>query len=272
MGRRAALPAFVVALSVAGLLAGCGSDEEASVVSLESADRPTVEDLPDETTDAPFDPAFCDALAEVSANPPSDDDPAAAVETLLGLADEAPEELQDDFEVLAEAVDEFAEVEDSPEAMSTVFEIFLRPEVLQASVAIDLYASQECGVELDTNPTEGELPDAETPGLDDGADGDLDDGASASDIDLDDLDQIEADAGAAGATWPDKVIGTSIINDVDVTLSADAGNPFTADEALAACRDVRTALLPRNPELVVTIDNGGTPVASAPAGGECAPA
>jgi hypothetical protein len=273
-GRAAALVAIAGAALV---LAGCGSGSDGNgdaVASMRSETRPestTTEPATTEPEDDVEEPdvsssdEFCQALQDFDVADPTAEDPSLAADQLRKLGAAAPADLQDDFETLAAAFEKLSGLDqNSPEAMGAAFEVFFDPAVLMAGENIEAYASEECGFELDPNPTDGELPETE-PGFD------SDEGA-AGDISLDDLDLVEESATAAGATWPEKITSTSIINDTDVTLTADDAALLTRAEGLAACEAVRAALVPKNPQVVVTIQSGTTTVASAPANQPCAPA
>jgi hypothetical protein len=271
--------AALVAIAGAALvLGGCGSDGNGNgdaVASMRSEERPestttepaTTEPAEDDVAepDTGSSDEFCQVLENFEVADPAAEDPSIAADELRKLGDAAPADLQDDFETLAAAFEKLSGLdESSPEAMAGMFEVFFDPAVLMAGENIEAYAAEECGFELDPNPTDSELPETE-PGFD------SEEGA-AGDIGLEDLDEIEESASAAGATWPDKISSTTIFNDTDVTLTADDAALLTQAEGMAACEAVRAALLPRNPQVVVTIQSGTTTVASAPANQPCAPA
>ena len=243
------------------LVMGCGTDDStAEPVSKESNTRPSTE--PDLGEDTAADGDFCTELESLAQDQQIGDDPAAAVEALSSVGELAPSELQDDFEVLASVVDDLSSLdEDDPASIDEALGIVLRPEVVTASESISSYASEECGVDLDATSGDSETGST-TP--------DQPDGPTTGDIDLDDIDAVEE--ANASATWPDKITSTSIINDTDVTLSADDSALLTADEGLAACVAVREALVVINPQVIITIKSGETTVAAASAGAPCAAA
>ena len=178
------------------------------------------------------------------------------------MGDRAPAGLRDDVATLRSVVGELAALDGSdPASVDRALGIVLRPEVLAASEAIDTYAKQRCGVDLGMTSGDAESPGSS--GMDAAATG-------SGDIDLEDVDAVRTANGSA--SWSDKLTSTTILNDTDVTLAADDASALTADEALAACRAVRAALVAINSRVVVTIRSGGTAVAVAPADGECAPA
>ena len=252
---------LVLPVTLLGLCAaGCGgSDDEGAPVSLQSAERETTT-----TSDGPppgSSEEFCAEVERLDSDPAldADADPAAAIEALQGLADLAPEELSADFALLAGVAEDLAAVDpEDPESIDEVFDIVLRPDVIEASTNINDYTKQECGIDLEADDEPVDEPD--TTVADD----------ATGDIDLEDIDAVEE--ANASATWPAKITSTSILNDTDVELIASDDALLTADEGLAACVAVRDALVVINPQVTVTVTSGGTRVAAAPAGGACAPA
>ncbi|UDY37746.1 hypothetical protein [Dermatobacter hominis] len=243
-----------------GVLAGCGDDEVALPAPKESEARPS----DDAGTGSDPDSEYCQAVAELEASDPEDlEDPAKAVEALSALGEVAPDDLREPFEVLADVVEQMGELDpDAPDYIDRTLEIILEPEVQDAADAIDEYTSEACGIDL-----EGDTSSDEPGGTSSDEPLDPDTGSATGDIDLEHIDEIKD--GATG-TWVDKLNATSILNDTDVSLSADSSDPVTVDEAMDACTTVLDALVTINPQVTVEIRNGETPVVAAPAGGTCA--
>ncbi len=265
----------VVTVGLAGALAACGSGQPEVLASKRSNERPSSSATPgagsgsssgsDEppTAVSPSDRRYCDAIAAMAGDQSAlGDDPGAAVEAMSRLADLAPEALHDDYETLKSVVGDLTALDQQdPTSIAKALEIVTRSDVLGASEAIAADALQRCGVALaggagspTTEPSGPGVGDRSGPG----------------DIDLEDVDAVRDEH--RDESWSRKLTSTTILNDSDVTLTADASALLTGDEALAACRAVRAALVDVNPEVVVTIVGGSTPLATAPSGGECAPA
>ena len=258
---RTLLAVAAVALLAGGPLTACGDDEVALPAPKESEPRPEGDD----STGSDPDSEYCRAVADLEASHPEDiEDPAAAVEALSALGEVAPDELREPFDVLAGVVEQMGELDpESSDYVERSLEIILEPEVQEAADAIDGYTSDACGVDL-----EGDSSSEEPGGTFEDEPLDPDAGGATGDIDLEHIDEIKD--GATG-TWVDKLTSTSILNDTEVTLSADLSDPVTVDEAMDACTTVLDALVSINPEVTVETRTGETPVAAAPAGGSCAP-
>lgn len=231
---------------------------------------------------------FCAKVGELDAmrGPPIDssEDPEAAAEAEAlfdDLVASAPEELRGHLEVLADLWDEFDSLEDSAggsadpeEAMGDAFAMVFDPEVIAAGLAIEEFLVEQCG--MDPSSTSGlgmddpmGMPEE---GFDDGGTtGGEDDPA---DISLEDLEAVEESN--ASASWVDKVVARSVLNEISVQLIAsgggEGGEPFTAEEGMAACEAVRAALGPSHPGLEIEVLNGDAMVASGTAESACAPA
>lgn len=249
--------------------AGCGGGVEVQASSKRSNPRPdastsTVPGTAPETGTVPPGSggtgvaAFCDRLRAAAALP-STDDPAEAVRRFSDLAADAPAPVADDLQTLAGAVQRLdALPKESPEAAGEAIGILLDPAVIRAGVAVEDWARTNCGLDIDPDPA---------PGSGDSAGAGEDPPPAAGDISLDDIDAVKEANG--GRSWPDKINSTTIVNDTDVQLSAGQSD-LSAPEALEACEAVRVALVPKNPEVVVSVLNGNRAVAASPAGGTCA--
>lgn len=263
---RGSFGSIAVALLGAVLVAGCGSAEMTLPGPVESNARPAGDEGGSSSE-------YCAAVERIDATDESElDDPAKAIEALAALSEVAPDELKPSFEVLAGVVDELAGLDESdPEYITRSLELVFDPAVSAAAGRIDEFTIQECGIDLD----DGGADDGSTDPFDDfDTSGDLpsdvddDAGGESGDVDLEDIDDIKEANGAA--SWSSKLRTTTITNDTYVTLAADAAEPVTPEEALAACEAVRVGLVAINPQVTVEIRNGEVAVAASPAGGTCA--
>jgi hypothetical protein len=261
---RSSLLVAAVLVLAAGLLAGCGDSEIALPAPKESNERPDGSGSGDSDSGSDPDSEYCQAVADLEATDPEElADPALAVEALAALGDVAPDELKEPFDVLAGVVEEMGALDpDDPDYIEQSLEIIMTPGVQDAADAIDEYTAEACGIDL-----EGDDTSTDDTAVDDPTGSDS--GSASGDIDLEDVDAVKE---ASTSTWADKLTSTSILNDTDVTLSAESSDPVTADEALEACTEVRAALVRINPQVTLEIRNGETTVAAAPAGGSCAAA
>jgi len=141
--RALALVAFAVALGAAG----CG-DDGGTVEAFCATARRMAQDNPATVFDR-YDPADPSAAARALRD---------AAEDLHGWADDAPGDVADDVEVIAEAADELAVAFESPApSPDRVAELEARfAEVEGASVRVTAFARQRCSVELDAPPGGGD--------------------------------------------------------------------------------------------------------------------
>lgn len=267
-------------LAATALLGVACGEEEAPEVAI-SGERPSTS-----TTAAggDADPTeFCDALAASQAAEGGDGggdgagagngdtDVAEVLAELEALAELAPAELVDDFEVMAGAFEQLEGLdEDDPESLEAIFEVVFDEEMLSATLALEAYAEEECGLEL-----EGLDPTTSGGGGDTGSGGGDTGSGAGPEHDPDDPDVHLEEVGAVedaheGESWADKLDSTFINMGHEVTVSADPSAGLTEDEALDACRALVEALRPGNAELTVAVQSGETVLASAPEGGDCA--
>ncbi len=132
--------------------------------------------------------AFCEQIRELdAASDAAEEDITATADEFDALIDDAPDELKDDLRIV---VDAFAELdaidEDDPEAFELFFELFQRPEFLEATETLEQFGIDECGLEP---PADTDAPDDVTSGADDvigddGADFGEDDGELVGDGDV----------------------------------------------------------------------------------------
>jgi hypothetical protein len=224
---------------------------------------------------APEDKPYCDAIAAAAADQTASGlDPSAAVESMSRLADLAPAELRDDYRTLKSVVGRLSSLDqDDPVSIAKALELVTRPDVLAASEAIAADALQRCGVTLSTgglgesDPSGGSGPGADDPTV-------TTPGGSAragtGRIGLQDVEAVRT--ANQGSSWAPKLTSTTILNSVDVTLTAEPSSGLTPDEGLQACDAVRAALVQLDDRVAVTISDGSRVVAASTAGGECAPA
>jgi hypothetical protein len=262
---RMPLAASLVVLLAGAVLSGCGSEEIALPAPMESEARPRAGDA----TDA--DGEYCRAVAEMEEQATDLHDPAQALEALSALRAAAPAGLRDSFDVLRRVAARMAELDPaSPEYIDESFGILLDPDLQAAAVEVEAYTVQACGIDLggdatdpfDDDPFEMPLDDPELPDLG------MPDTGGERDIDL---EHISAVKDRATGTWLDKLVMTTILDDTEVVLSADASNPVTVDEAMAACTALHEELVSINPLVTIEIRNDETTVVRARAGGACAP-
>jgi hypothetical protein len=262
---RSRRPLAVVVLAVVALAtAACGGDD----VSSERRSEPR----PESGTSA-----YCDRVAELTRTDLGEDpDPTAVIELLETLAPLAPASLGESFEVLAGALEDLSDLDqDDPADIERLLEVALAPEVVEASEAITSYTDAECGVDLEGAVNERMQGGDLTGDLGDVDDfDDLDDvgGDPGSDSDGVTLEDIEAITDATDATWAAKATGTVVSGGADVQVVAMETEPFTADEALAACEALLSGLVERHPDVSIKVLNAETVAAAADAGGSCAAA
>jgi len=93
--------------------------------------------------------AFCEQIRAIDAtDEAAGDDIAAAAEQFDALTDDAPDEIADDLRVVVDAFAELDEIdEDDPEAFELFFELFQRPEFLEATETLEQFGVDECGLE-----------------------------------------------------------------------------------------------------------------------------
>jgi hypothetical protein len=165
---------LAVALAAAGLLvaAGCAKDEAVTTsattapVTASSGDdegTTTTTEEEDEDPDADEDKGsgdydeVCEKIEELDSLP--DDTPDDEGLALMEEArDVSPDELVDHWDVLIDVLTELSALdEESDEAITRVFELMEDPEFLEAAATIDDFAEEECGLDIELDPTEEEM-------------------------------------------------------------------------------------------------------------------
>ncbi len=260
---------WLVLLLVLGLSAGGCTDSEPATATLRSEERPaTTEDEP--SADPVADEEYCAVAQQIAESPPLDeDDPTAALAMLESLADVAPAELEDDFEVLGRVIEQMSSLDpNDPGSIEEMMGIAFDPEILAASEAITAYTEEACGLDLDEGAIDDEpiVPTPPTVPSEDPST--TTEPADPTEITLDDVDAVKASA--IGLAWPELLTGTMISMGVDVQLTTGTDVTIPPDQALIACTAVSERLRAKNPAVTVQVLNGTTVVAATTPEGPCA--
>ncbi len=151
--------------------------------------------------------AFCERVRALEAADESvDDDVAAAAAEFEALIDDAPAELRDDLRIVVDAFTELDAIdENDPEAFELFFELFERPEFVEASETLEQFGVEECG-------------------LDPSSDDEVDPGAAVGDEGTDPFADDPYDAGEFDENDDGVLVG-----DGDVKVTTVPGDPY--DEA-----------------------------------------
>lgn len=257
----------VLLVASLALLSACGGDGGTSASKV-SEERPASESseaagsrAQAASGDATED--FCAALRALAEDQEEDVDAEELLEAMERMRDAAPDELSDEADALVRFAQRMVDLDledDDPEAFGKMLELVMDPEVMAATSTIEQYSIEQCGFDMSSggDVDRPDVPDAAVPGGDD------------ADIHLEDIEPVQSQEQAAGATWPGKISGRSIMMGRDVSLIADEAAGLTAAEALAACTAVRAALVQQNPAISVEVRSGDQVLAAAPSGGECA--
>ena len=251
------------------LTGACGNEGDA-IAARTSDERPAGDSAPGDIDGGgeELPPAgelreYCDRAAALQTSQGSfAEDPAAQLEAIESLASVAPPELEEDFDVMSEVIDQLSDLdEDDPESLGRIFEIAFDPEVQTAARAIVEFTERECGLDLGVTESSG--------GSIGSGDVSSGSGGTASDLELEDIDGVK-DASVGGA-WSDKLTGTLISGGAEVQLSADSSEPLTPAEAVVACTTMWQVLSIKNPAVTIKILNGERAVAASGADGACRP-
>lgn len=262
-----------IALVVALVPAACGDSGSSTTASAESAERGSSEGRGGSGTDAGGDEEYCAALERLAADGTDVDlteDPDAALAEVRSLAEAAPPEIAEDFEVFLGTIERLATIPDDEtgEALGELFEVMLDPEFMAARERIDQYSSDECGIDFDDLGSAGGPDDL---GGDMGDLGDDEFGSGLgeddpTDISLEDIDAVEE--ANDGTAWEEKLSSTVISMGADVQLGSGP-DAFTVDEALAMCTAMFDALSAKNPDVTIAVANGETTIVDT-SSGSCA--
>lgn len=98
----------------------------------------------------------CAAIEDLEALDDDDNEDFDKVFALMETArDASPDELVEHWDALIDVFGELADLdENSPEAMAKALGLFEDPEFLEAAAAIDDFAEEECGIDIDLDPAE----------------------------------------------------------------------------------------------------------------------
>jgi hypothetical protein len=253
--RRTQLSVLAVVIATAMWASGCSDGDGTTTVSEQSDERPS--------TSAPTGDAseYCAAVEQLDAADGGLDlseDADGALAGIERMAELAPPELADQFETFLDGVRSLAQLdEDDPAALTAILELMTDPEFEAAADAIEEYTGEQCGIDLGASTG----ADSSMDDLDDATgSGDMDEGL----IELEDVADVKDDN--ASSTWAEK-LNTTVINfGREVDVSSDAG-ALSADEALAACNALLSALVVVDPEVSVAVSAGDVELAYSQDGG-----
>jgi hypothetical protein len=256
---------FAVALAVAGLLVAVGCAKDATVSSTDTTTPVTAssggggagttepdEDVTDTTDpeDADKDKGkgtgsgeyaeACTAIEGLEALDDADEDDSDQTFALMEEArDAGPDELVDHWDTLIDVLGELDALGESDEAMTKALELLDDPEFLEAAAAIDDFAEEECGLDIDLDPAEeSDVPGGRTNDDEIGApsNGSKDPTSVAS------VKAFLADEYGSEVWWPvlEDASGWSYVNTNDpmwtIKLSASSDwETLTIEELEAAC-------------------------------------
>lgn len=166
---------FAVALAATGLLVAVGCSKEETVTASSTTAPVTASSgggsgttEPDDTSDT-TDPdsdkgsgeyaESCEAIEELEALDEENGDDADQTFALMEQArDAGPDDLVDHWDTLIGVLEELEALGDSDEAFTRAFELYEDPEFIAAAGAIDDFAEEECGIDIDLDPTEEDSP------------------------------------------------------------------------------------------------------------------
>lgn len=208
---------------------------------------PLLAAVPACSDDGPDEEAFCDRLAsfaeEAEAAGDDDEPTPEEVEAFTALAESAPGEVREDFEIAAGVLEEFTAIDpdaDPEDAMGTAFALLFNPRVAEAFEAIEAYATDTCGLEdFESGVGDGsdgsEASDPGTGSGDDGFGDDDDDGIPTLGVAEAEVEALVVEALGTEPQGQSRFrSGSSSSLDVGVELDPDA--------ALAACEELSAAL------------------------------
>ncbi|MBK9180936.1 MAG: hypothetical protein IPM45_15470 [Acidimicrobiales bacterium] len=187
--------------------------------------------------------SFCDQLRGLQADDALGGDltdaqvAEAAVQQLDDLAEAAPAEVRDDVETLRDVIRLLADTDPSdPDAFAAAFTAILDPQVQQASDDLAVYASEECGIELDTGVS-SDAGDTGT-GTTGTTDADTTTTTAASTTSTEPPESLDTSAvldhfetSYSGAPWFGAVTGVGLIGGTELYVDTDLA---TADESIPA--------------------------------------
>lgn len=235
MGTTARRLAVMVVLVAAATL-GCASDE--TVTSTSTTTPVTASSGGSGTTEAPpgTDPddeggeyaEACALIEEIDST--ANDDLESALLLFEDARDAGPEELADHWDTLSDTFTELEALGSDDAAMTRAFELLADPEFMEAAAAIDDFADDECGLDIDLDPSEENAGGLEPDGP--GSEDTTPDGDPTS---IDALQaHLEQEYGSE-AWWP-------IIDDATTWSSSNTGSEVEWSVTLSGSTD--TAAVP----------------------------
>lgn len=262
---------LLVALAALALLvAGCGAGD-GETISAEGVDTADDEDGDSGGGSAE---ELCDLLEELSEQEEMEiGDPRAQeqIEELEAAA--ASTQISDEISTIVEKVGELGDLdEDDPEAFGQAFELFLDPEFLLASAAIEEWGVENC--DLESGFFSGDMDDG---GMDDGG---MDEGGSSGgdgggfDFEFEGGDPVGMselrdflEESHGDASWIDAIPSLSA---VPGSVTIGGSSDLTADQALEVCQAASEFVFDQDPEaeIEVTVDDATVVVTDGP-GGTC---
>ena len=160
---------LIALLAAAGLLVGataCSSSDETTEAKGTDTTKRTTTTEDDEDDDGTTttrrqggassitlpDGDFCEVLNFMNESEEGDEDISdeEAMALFAQIAERAPDELKDSFEVFIDLIEKLEGLdEDDPDAFGEAMAIMFAPEVMAAMTEISAYALAECGIEMD---------------------------------------------------------------------------------------------------------------------------
>ncbi len=92
---------------------------------------------------------FCDQARALDEQDTEDISPEESLESLRDISDDAPDELQDEIDLLIELGELVVEAGDDPEAQAEAFADVDQEELTTASATLTAYLEEECGITED---------------------------------------------------------------------------------------------------------------------------
>lgn len=157
---------LAVALAAAGLLVSVGCAKDETVTSTSTSTPVTASSgggsgttEPDEGTDEDKDKGSgeyaeaCSTIEEID-QLEGDGDMEQGLALFEQARDAGPEELAGYWDTLSAVFEDMEAVdENDPESVAKIFELLDDPEFLEAAAAIDDFAQEECGLDIDLDPS-----------------------------------------------------------------------------------------------------------------------
>jgi hypothetical protein len=184
--------------------------------------------------------AFCDRLQELDDEDTLDLNDADSFAALEELADEAPDDIDNEFDTLIDAAHELEDLdEDDPDSFERAFEIILNPTVLDALNEFGDFARDECGIEVpgtDVDPDNpfGDLSTDFSTDFSSDLSTDLSDDDEPSNTDL-----LEAflEENYGDEDWVDLITsrGVGTVGDQSATITLGLEEAVDGDTAVEVC-------------------------------------